>query len=282
MFHGSTSPGVTDKQTAMGVLTEGTNLATVPGADKQTAMGVLAEGTNLATVPGVTDKQTAMGVLTEGANPGGGAVIDGVESSANPMVRMHMPVHVYVIGLGVGREGQATAATTAKAILIILSPLTFVQHRRALRLFSGGKTVARYNERGERTVWLDEVWVDRLGAMRGPGEDYSDVILRIAGREGAPREEHGWDLEILADSLGRADWCRRCRVGGPMPASASIGRRTAGRAPRAHRQGVVTRSSAPIGRGRRQGLSLSMGGGSGRDQRLHRQQHLGLPIGEAD
>jgi hypothetical protein len=94
----------------MGVLTEGTNLATVPGADKQTAMGVLTEGTNLATVPGVTDKQTAMGVLTEGANPGGGAVIDaayGVESSANPMVNMHMPVRAYVIGCGVGREGQA-------------------------------------------------------------------------------------------------------------------------------------------------------------------------------
>ena len=51
-----------------------------------------------------------MGVLTEGANPGGGAVIDAanvVESSANPMVNMHMPVRVCVIGLGVGREGQA-------------------------------------------------------------------------------------------------------------------------------------------------------------------------------
>ena len=26
------------------------------------------------------------------------------------------------------------------------------------------------------------VWVDRLGAMRGPSESCSDVILRIAGR----------------------------------------------------------------------------------------------------
>jgi hypothetical protein len=34
--------------------------------------------------------------------------------------------------------------------------------------------------RGERVVWLDDVWVDRLGAMRGPGESYSDVIMRIA------------------------------------------------------------------------------------------------------
>jgi hypothetical protein len=37
-----------------------------------------------------------------------------------------------------------------------------------------------FNEKGERVVWLDEVWVDRLGAMRGPGESYSDVILRLA------------------------------------------------------------------------------------------------------
>jgi hypothetical protein len=74
-------------------------------------MGVLTEGTNLTTVPGGTDKQRAMGVLTEGTNLTRSAtVIDaayGVESSANPMVSMHMPVHVYVIGLGVGREGQA-------------------------------------------------------------------------------------------------------------------------------------------------------------------------------
>ena len=34
---------------------------------------------------------------------------------------------------------------------------------------------AEPNERGERHVWLEEVWVDRLGAMRGPAESYSDV-----------------------------------------------------------------------------------------------------------
>jgi hypothetical protein len=37
------------------------------------------------------------------------------------------------------------------------------------------------NERGEK---LDHAVVARLRAMRGPGESYSDVILRIA-REGA-------------------------------------------------------------------------------------------------
>jgi hypothetical protein len=29
-------------------------------------------------------------------------------------------------------------------------------------------------------IWLDPSVVDRLRAMRGPGESYSDVILRLA------------------------------------------------------------------------------------------------------
>lgn len=29
-------------------------------------------------------------------------------------------------------------------------------------------------------IWLDPKFVDRLGQMRGPGESYSEVILRMA------------------------------------------------------------------------------------------------------
>jgi hypothetical protein len=36
------------------------------------------------------------------------------------------------------------------------------------------------NERGERLIWLDPTVVNRLRALRGPGESYSDVILRLA------------------------------------------------------------------------------------------------------
>ncbi len=36
------------------------------------------------------------------------------------------------------------------------------------------------NEKGERHVWLAPNVVDRLTSMRGPGESYSDVILRLA------------------------------------------------------------------------------------------------------
>jgi hypothetical protein len=35
------------------------------------------------------------------------------------------------------------------------------------------------NERGERFVWLEPPVIDRLTAMRQPGESYSDVILRL-------------------------------------------------------------------------------------------------------
>ena len=35
------------------------------------------------------------------------------------------------------------------------------------------------NERGERLIWLDHAVVNRLRAMRGPGESYSDVILKL-------------------------------------------------------------------------------------------------------
>jgi hypothetical protein len=40
------------------------------------------------------------------------------------------------------------------------------------------------DEQGQRLIWLDRAVVDRLRAMRGPGESWSDIIMRIAGREG--------------------------------------------------------------------------------------------------
>ena len=40
------------------------------------------------------------------------------------------------------------------------------------------------NEKDERLIWLDRAVVDRLRYLRGPGEDYSDVILRLASEGG--------------------------------------------------------------------------------------------------
>jgi hypothetical protein len=39
----------------------------------------------------------------------------------------------------------------------------------------------KVNEKSERLVWLDRAVVDRLRALRDPGESHSDVILRVAG-----------------------------------------------------------------------------------------------------
>ena len=36
------------------------------------------------------------------------------------------------------------------------------------------------NERGERLIWLDRAVVSRSSAMRGHGESFRDVILRLA------------------------------------------------------------------------------------------------------
>jgi hypothetical protein len=35
------------------------------------------------------------------------------------------------------------------------------------------------NAKGERMIYVEEKWLDKLAAMRGPGESYSDAILRL-------------------------------------------------------------------------------------------------------
>ena len=67
-------------------------------------------------------------------------------------------------------------------IKITIGAEAFEAIARTLPLGSVGDE-AEANERGERTVWLEEVWVDRLGAMQGPDESFSDAIIRIAGQE---------------------------------------------------------------------------------------------------
>ena len=39
------------------------------------------------------------------------------------------------------------------------------------------------NAKGERLIWLEEIWLNKLDAMRRPDESYSDVILRLVGSE---------------------------------------------------------------------------------------------------
>jgi hypothetical protein len=67
-------------------------------------------------------------------------------------------------------------------IRIAITPAAFEAIAATLPLGSVGYENTT-NERGERVIWLGPNVVNRLRAMRGPGEDYSSVILRIAAAE---------------------------------------------------------------------------------------------------
>jgi hypothetical protein len=65
-------------------------------------------------------------------------------------------------------------------IRIAITPAAFQAIAATLPLGSVGYENGS-SETGERYVWLAPAVVDRLRAMRGPGESYWDVILRLAG-----------------------------------------------------------------------------------------------------
>ena len=64
-------------------------------------------------------------------------------------------------------------------VRIAISQAAFDAIAKTLALGSVGYENAT-NEKGERLIWLEPSMVDRLRAMRGPGESWSDVILRLA------------------------------------------------------------------------------------------------------
>jgi hypothetical protein len=64
-------------------------------------------------------------------------------------------------------------------VRIAISKAAFDAIAKTLPLGSVGYENAT-NEKGERLVWLERSVVDRLRSLRGPGESYSDVIMRLA------------------------------------------------------------------------------------------------------
>jgi hypothetical protein len=61
-------------------------------------------------------------------------------------------------------------------------------------------------EGGLIRIWLDRAVVDRLGRMRGPGESYSDVILRVGEGGRVVREA------IHCSFCGEAQDSRHARI----------------------------------------------------------------------
>jgi hypothetical protein len=68
-------------------------------------------------------------------------------------------------------------------IRIVITPAAFDAIAATLPLGSVGYEAER-DAQGNCFVWLDEGTVNKLGAMRGPGEGYSEVIIRLfVGRD---------------------------------------------------------------------------------------------------
>lgn len=67
-------------------------------------------------------------------------------------------------------------------IKIAVTPEAFANVEATLPLGTVG-VEPMANEQGEREIWIDEGALNKLRAMRGPGESYNDAILRLASGE---------------------------------------------------------------------------------------------------
>ena len=67
-------------------------------------------------------------------------------------------------------------------IRIAITPAAFEAISATLPLGSVGFE-REPDAKGERQIWVEAAVVDRLAAMRGPGESYSDVIMRLVEPE---------------------------------------------------------------------------------------------------
>lgn len=64
-------------------------------------------------------------------------------------------------------------------VRIAISDVAFSALASTLPLGSGAYE-AEIDARGDRLIWLPRSVVDRLRALRGPGDSFSDVILKLA------------------------------------------------------------------------------------------------------
>ena len=81
-------------------------------------------------------------------------------------------------------------------IKIAVTPEAFANVEATLPLGTVG-VEPMANEQGEREIWIDKGALNKLRAMRGPGESYNDAILRTRlGGDALTRDEH-------------LDWCRK-------------------------------------------------------------------------
>jgi hypothetical protein len=82
------------------------------------------------------------------------------------------------MGTQLSRYAEVGRPFRSRANTIAISPEAFEAIAGTLPVGSVGYEIAAIE--GQRYIWLDRAVADRLGAMRGPGESYSDVTLRLA------------------------------------------------------------------------------------------------------
>jgi hypothetical protein len=81
--------------------------------------------------------------------------------------------------VGAARHQDPSAAGGCAMIRIAISAEAFEAIARTLPLGSVSFE-NKSNTKGERYVWLEPAVVARLRVLRGSGESYSEVILRLA------------------------------------------------------------------------------------------------------
>lgn len=87
-------------------------------------------------------------------------------------------------GCGGAPVHRVGATAVRPMIRIAISQQAFDAIVETMQLGSVGVENAT-DEQGRRLIWLAPEVVARLRALRGPGESFSDVILRVAASESA-------------------------------------------------------------------------------------------------
>ena len=81
----------------------------------------------------------------------------------------------------------------------------------------------KVNDQGEREIWLEPHILNKLRTMRGPGESYSDVILRLADQSGRAKPKRS----PLAAFRPRPHGGNRCGRVGRTASARRAGRQSA-------------------------------------------------------
>jgi hypothetical protein len=103
-----------------------------------------------------------------------------VEERAAKSREAHKLVRTDPLGLLSGRRGFRTAVNGEAYEAIAVSSEAYEAFAATPAL---GTVAYEVDAEGERWIWIEAAVLDALTALRGPGEKYSEVIMRVAAAE---------------------------------------------------------------------------------------------------